>query len=105
MRDNALIVSLETRWPLLRDQLWADFVHIAPFVDYGRGWNVDLPTPDPTTLVSIGVGLRWAVMLTSPLPLRVQLEVYWGYALKDVDTAGGDLQDQGLHLQFVLTGF
>jgi len=28
--------------------------------------------------------------------------VYWGHALRDVPTPGGNLQDKGIHLQFVL---
>jgi hypothetical protein len=39
------------------------------------------------------------------IPLRTQAEVFWGYKLKDVQTEGGNLQDKGLHLQFVVTAF
>ena len=38
-----------------------------------------------------------------PPSVAAQLEVYWGYPLKPVDTPGGNLQDLGLHLQFVVT--
>ena len=38
-------------------------------------------------------------------PLRPQLEVYWGYPLRDIKTSGGDLQDEGVHFQFVLEVF
>jgi hypothetical protein len=31
--------------------------------------------------------------------------VFWGYKLQDVETEGGDLQDHGLHLQFVVAAF
>jgi hypothetical protein len=33
------------------------------------------------------------------------VEVFWGYKLKDVATEGGDLQDQGVHLQVVVAAF
>ncbi|MEE9146878.1 MAG: ShlB/FhaC/HecB family hemolysin secretion/activation protein, partial [Candidatus Tectomicrobia bacterium] len=102
VRDNGLIVSLESRLPLLRNRPWADIVQVAAFVDFGRGWNRKVETPNPTTLVSIGLGLRWALTWDAPVPWRTQLEVFWGYPLKEVDTPGGDLQDLGLHLQLVM---
>ncbi len=46
-----------------------------------------------------------AVTLSSPVPWRPQFEVYLGYPLKDVDTEGGDLQDMGLHFQFLIAAF
>ena len=66
VRDNGLIVSLESRLPIVRNKPWADFVQLAPFVDFGRAWNTKLPTPDPKMMVSIGIGLRWAITLTAP---------------------------------------
>lgn len=105
VRDNGLIVSLESRIPLIRSKRWAEFVQVIPFVDFGRGWNRQVPTLDPKTLVSIGLGLRWAATLVPALPLRSQLEVFWGYKLKDVNTGGGSLQDKGVHLQVALAAF
>jgi len=105
VRDNGLIVSLESRIPLIRNTRWAEYVQLVPFVDFGRGWNSKIATPEPTTLVSIGLGLRWGATLYKGLPLRVQSEVFWGYKLKNVTTEGGDLQDKGLHLQFVIAAF
>jgi hypothetical protein len=43
--------------------------------------------------------------LTAPFLLQPQFEIYWGHALKDVDTPGGNLQDLGLHLQFLVAAF
>jgi hemolysin activation/secretion protein len=105
LRDSAFLASLEIRVPVIRSQRWADFVELAPFADYGRGWNRKGPTPDPQDLSSIGIGLRWAATIAWPVPIRPQLEVYWGHALREIKTPGGDLQDKGLHLQFVITVF
>ena len=105
VRDNGIIASLEVRLPLVRNKPWADVVQLAPFVDVGTAWNTKVRTLDPRTLTSIGVGLRWALTLTSPVPLRPEFEIYWGYPLRNVETDGGDLQDLGVHLQLVIAAF
>ncbi|MDH3605076.1 MAG: BamA/TamA family outer membrane protein, partial [Candidatus Tectomicrobia bacterium] len=103
IRDNALIVSMETLIPLVQHHRWANFVHLIPFVDFGRSWNRKVETPDPTNLASIGLGMRWATTARLVVPIRAQLDVWWGYKLLDVDTEGGNLQDKGLHLRFVVS--
>lgn len=103
VRDKALVASLETRIPLFRNRRWAEFMRLVPFVDFGRARNRKVPTPDPTNLASIGLGLQWAATWRTIVPLRAYFEVFWGYKLVDVETSGGDLQDKGLHLQFVLS--
>jgi hemolysin activation/secretion protein len=105
VRDNALIASLESRIPLLRNRRWADSIQVVPFVDIGHGWNHHSATSDPTTLASIGLGVRWAATFGTVVPLRPQCEVFWGYKLKEVRTEGGNLQDKGVHLQCVLAAF
>jgi hemolysin activation/secretion protein len=105
VRDNGLLVSVEFSLPLIRNTRWAEFVQVVPFIDFGRGWNRKVATPAPSTLVSLGLGLRWAVILQTTLPVRSQIEVFWGYKLKNVETEGGNLQDKGLHLQLVVAAF
>lgn len=105
VRDNAWLASLEFRIPVVREQRWADLLQIAPFVDVGRGWNRSKPTSDPQALASIGLGLRGAFTVPAPFSVRPQFEVYWGVPLKRVETPGGDLQDQGLHVQLVVALF
>jgi hypothetical protein len=39
------------------------------------------------------------------VPVRADLEFYWGHPFVDVKTPGGDLQDDGIHFRFVLTLF
>ncbi|MGH3372725.1 MAG: ShlB/FhaC/HecB family hemolysin secretion/activation protein, partial [Nocardioidaceae bacterium] len=104
LRDNAFLASVEVRVPLVRKSRWADYLEVAPFVDYGRGWNTK-PPGDPLDLTSVGIGLRWALTIASPGPFRPSLEVYWGHPLRDVKTSGKDLQDKGIHLQFVFAVF
>jgi hemolysin activation/secretion protein len=105
VRDNGLLASLEARLPVVRDHRWAEYVQVAPFIDFGHAWNTRLPTPDPKTLASVGLGLRWAATLPAPISVRPQFELYWGIPLNNVETPGGNLQDWGLHLQLIVALF
>jgi len=101
-----VLASLESRIPLVKNFSLADYLDIAPFVDYGRAWNKDLPTPPIKSISSIGLGLRWGVTLvSSPVRLQSQFEIYWGYPLRDVDHPENNLQDNGIHLQLLLRIF
>lgn len=105
VRDNGVLASLEARLPVVREQRWAEYLQVAPFLDFGRAWNTRLPTPDPKTLASIGLGVRWAATLPAPFAVRPQVEVYWGVPLNQVKTPEEDLQDWGLHLQLIVAFF
>jgi hemolysin activation/secretion protein len=105
VRDNGLLASLEARIPVIGERRWAEYLQVAPFIDFGQAWNTRLPTPDPKTLASVGFGLRWAATLPAPISVRPQFEVYWGVPLNNVETPGGNLQDWGLHLQLLVALF
>jgi hemolysin activation/secretion protein len=120
LRDRALITSFETRlplMPLIQKFLGADlntygfqYLELAPFYDFGRGWNKEQNTPQPQDISSVGVGLRWGLTVTPSgphffgwlPPLRPQFEVYWGHRLRKVFNPRDSLQDNGVHMQFVL---
>ena len=112
LRDRALITSFETRlplMPLMRNFLGVDlsryglqYLELAPFYDFGRGWNKELKTPPPQDISSVGVGLRWAVAYPWLVTIRPQFEVYWGHRLRKVFNPRDSLQDNGVHLQFIL---
>ena len=90
IRDNGLIGSLEARIPLVRNTRWAEMVQLIPFVDAGWGWNQRIATPAPRTLASLGVGARWTKSWSlATIPLRAQVEVFWGYRLLARETVGG----------------
>ena len=55
VRDNAVLASVETRIPLVRNTPWADSVQLAPFFDYGNAWNTQLRTLAPRNLLSVGL--------------------------------------------------
>lgn len=106
LRDQALISSLEVRVPLIRDKGITEYLQAAVFADYGNAWNKDFDTPSPRSISSVGVGLRWAGFLKkTPFMIRPKCEFYWGHALKDVHTPDNDIQDDGIHFQFVLQNF
>ena len=112
LRDRALITSFETRLPLIplmKNFLGVDlnsygfqYLELAPFYDFGRGWNKEVKTPQPQDISSVGVGLRWAVAYPWLVTIRPQFEVYWGHRLRKVFNPRDSLQDNGVHLQFVL---
>lgn len=112
VRDNGLIGSLEARVPLLREAtFWATTLELAPFVDVGRAWNVKGLGAHPETIASIGIGLRWTMTVhhefssTYPLAFTPQFEVYWGHPFHNVPTSGGNMQDEGVHLQLLIAMF
>lgn len=99
VRDNAFLFSIESRIPVLPSWTGPNFsVQAAPFIDVGRSWNAKNSTPDPETLASIGVGLRLSFFD------RAFANVYWGQQLNHVadPPPGGNLQDHGVHVQFIL---
>jgi hemolysin activation/secretion protein len=104
IRDNAFLASVESRIPLLTFPTGEPRLQFAQFVDMGRAWNAKGPTPDPQTVASVGVGLRWSFLPQE----RARLEVYWGAPLNfnQLHRPQGDsrdhLQDNGLHVQVVV---
>lgn len=101
IRDNAILTSLEARLPLLRWASGEDMLQLAPFVDYGSGWNNNESTPFPRFLASVGAGLRWSILPKD----RAHFEVYWGQQLNHFRTGEGNMQDHGVHLQLVAEVF
>lgn len=103
VRDNGFIGSLESRIPVIRNYFLADFLEFCQFADFGTAWNKDLPTPSPSSIGSVGLGLRWGVTFKYPVLLKPQFEIYWGVPLRHVATSGSwNLQGSGFHFRFVL---
>jgi len=94
--DDAFFASGELRIPIdklrlptLADTDDAGTVQFVPFYDFGRGWNLDRPTPPPTQISSVGAGFRWQA------GSGVMLEFYYGKGLRHVPV-GTSLQDRGI---------
>ena len=102
IRDNGVAGSLELRIPLITDKAGRFLLRLAPFVDYGYGWNKrdgEENVPESEDLWSAGVGL-----LFDPHP-RVTGQIYWGHAFQDFETSDYDLQDDGIHFSFTVNVF
>ena len=69
-------------------------MQIAPFIDMGGAWNKGRATDSPTTLSSVGVGLRY-----DPSP-GIHAELYRAatFAGRNVVNPSQSLQDRGWHL-------
>lgn len=96
VRDNAFVFNLEGRVPIVQNAWVLDSLYFAPFLDVGKSWNTKFPDPTTTTLASIGLGLRASIFQ------RAQFSIYWGVPLNHVPTAGGNIQDSGIHIQLVV---
>ncbi len=109
LRDNSFIASIEPRFPLLRWASGEPMVQFAPFIDVAHGWNLGDNRPSvtapitsfPSTLASVGAGLRWNILPND----RASFEVYWGHQLKNVPDFGNKIQDHGVHLGIVVNLF
>ncbi|CAN1212734.1 POTRA domain-containing protein [Tumidithrix helvetica PCC 7403] len=81
LTDNGLLLSAEVRIPVLRIPEISGLLQIAPFFDFGKAWNHSLrPDPDPSTLASVGMGLRFQIgdRLTARLDLGIPLSLITG---------------------------
>ena len=98
IRENAFLASIESRFPVISYVTGEPLLQFAQFIDLGRAWNAKGTTPDPQTLASIGLGLRWNILPRD----RARFELYWGLPLNHVPHPPGNLQDHGIHLQLVV---
>jgi hemolysin activation/secretion protein len=100
LSDSGLFVSAEVRIPLLRLPKMNGLLQLAPFVDVGTTWNLsNSPNPDPSTLASVGFGLRFQ------LGDRLNARFDWGIPLVTIQGEKRTWQEEGLHLSFVYTLF
>ena len=78
LRDRAALTSFEMRLPVISNTSWADYLELAPFIDYGKGWLVNLKTPDPKNISSVGVGRPLgAFLLTAYSNPAIVRNVLW----------------------------
>jgi hemolysin activation/secretion protein len=103
--DDAVLVSAELhipiaelRLPRLADTPDAGKLQLVPFYDFGRGWNVDRPTPYPPSISGVGGGVRWLI------GSGITAEFYYAKALRNVDV-GNSLEDRGIYFRVTTSLF
>ncbi len=103
--DDAALVSAELHIPIARlriprlaDTPDAGRLLLVPFYDFGRGWNVDRPTPFPPSISGVGGGVRWLI------GSGITAEFYYAKALRQVDV-GNSLEDHGIYFRVTTSLF
>jgi len=86
--DNGILGSVEVRIPLASD---SSRLQLAPSFEIGTVWNNRDIDPDPATIASLGLGLRW--QMAPDLSLRLD----YGIPLISVSDRGNSLQDKGIY--------
>lgn len=95
VRDNGFVASAELRIPVFRELDGSSKYQLVPFYDFGRAWNENRSTPDPSYIASAGVGMLW-----NP-DAHLAAELYLAKAFRKIvgESDEHDLQDSGIHFQ------
>jgi hemolysin activation/secretion protein len=89
--DNGILASLELRFPLLQLPQLGSTVQLAPFVDYGYGWNSGgQANATVNELASVGAGLLWQ------MGDRFSARLEYGFPLINGTSEGRTWQENGL---------
>ncbi|BAZ53439.1 surface antigen D15 domain-containing protein [Nostoc sp. NIES-4103] len=99
LTDNGTFASAEVQIPILRLPETDSIIKLAPFVDFGVAWNNSAPNPDPNTLASVGLGLRWSQ------GDRFSARLDWGIPLISAESDGKSLQEDGVYFSLVYNPF
>ncbi len=94
LTDNGIFASGEVRLPILRVTEIQGTLQLVPFVDFGVGWNDrdnPIPTTNPNTLASVGLGLLWQ------MGDRFNARLDWGFPLTEFQIQGNTLSQQSLY--------
>jgi len=98
LHDNGFVYQLETRVPIWSSKEGFPYLQFCPFADVGHSWVAKGANSSPQTLGSVGAGLR------ANFGKYANLNVYWGKRLvtNSINNPHDSLQDEGVHLQFVI---
>ncbi|MBD2356049.1 ShlB/FhaC/HecB family hemolysin secretion/activation protein [Tolypothrix sp. FACHB-123] len=100
LTDNGAFASAEVQVPILRLPKMNSVLQIIPFVDFGVAWNSsNRDNPDPNTLASVGLGLRW----TQGDRFTARLD--WGIPLVSVESRDNTWQENGLYFSLIYNPF
>lgn len=101
LTDNGAFASAEVRLPILRVSQLDGVLQVAPFLDLGTAWNSSgRGNPNPNTLASIGLGLRWQQ------GDRLTVRLDWGIPLVTFDADDSTWrQENGLFFSVLYNPF
>jgi hemolysin activation/secretion protein len=92
--DNGIVTSVEARVPIFQTPQAKRSLQIAPFIDFGIGWNTGRDSPDPNTLVGLGCGLLWQ------MGENFSARLDWGIPLINIpNSEGRTWQENGVYFQ------
>lgn len=97
LSDNGLFASGEVRLPIVRVAAVDGLLQVTPFIDLGVAWNTGRSGPNPSSLLSGGVGLLW--QQGNFLTARLQ----WGIPFISVPESRSTWQENGLYFSIVYT--
>ena len=98
--DNGFFTSVEAQLPILRVGRVDGVLQVAPFIDFGVGWNSSGNSdPDPNALFGVGLGLQWR--MSDHFFARFD----WGIPLTDVEDRDRTLQEDGLYFSVNISPF
>lgn len=99
LRDNGVFASVELRIPIWMRSEKTPVVSVAPFFDFGTGWDSEKKNTDSKTIYSTGMGL-----IVTPSK-NVQAMLYVGHPLVKLSSKHESLQDYGIHLSVSISAF
>ncbi|MFM7406776.1 MAG: ShlB/FhaC/HecB family hemolysin secretion/activation protein [Cuspidothrix sp.] len=96
LTDNGVIASAELRFPIVRFPQINSVLQIAPFIDFGLGWNDSKVNANvqSNSLLGTGLGLIWQ------MSDRLNARLDYSIPLIDVKSNNQTLQDQGVYFTF-----
>ncbi|MEG4285904.1 ShlB/FhaC/HecB family hemolysin secretion/activation protein [Microcoleus sp. A006_D1] len=96
LTDSGAIASAEVRIPVWRVPKVKGLLQVAPFVDFGVGWNHsgEKPNPDSDKLLGAGVGLIWQ------MGDRLNVRLDYGIPLINARSSGDrTFQEKGIYFR------
>ncbi|MBD6616765.1 ShlB/FhaC/HecB family hemolysin secretion/activation protein [Komarekiella sp. 'clone 1'] len=100
LTDNGTFASAEVQIPILRLPQTDSTLQVIPFADFGVAWNNSgRDAPNPNTLASVGLGLRWRQ------GDRFSARLDWGIPLVSVDSNERTWQENGLYFYLLYNPF
>lgn len=101
LTDNGVFASAEVRIPVLRIPEIKGLLQLAPFIDFGVGWNhnSEFQVQGTNTLVGTGLGLIWQ------MSDRLSARLDWGMPLTDREDSDRTWQENGIYFSVRFTPF